>query len=401
MKNQDLINQKKRELLEKLNQALKDGNEKEFGEAFSGYIEMLEEAVMAEAKGLVQASDNQVLAGRGARALTSKEKNYYEQLIGAMKSRDPRQALASLEVTLPETVIDSVFEDIVEEHPLLKAINFQNTGALTEIIVSVLDGRQLAAWGKLTDKVVKELSAGFEAINLTANKLTAFIPVSKPMLDLGPKWIDRYVRAHLTEAIYNGLEDGIINGKGLNEPTGMRRNPKSALDPEEGYDLQPITPLKEITPKTYGEIISQLAVSSNGLTRAISEVLLIVNPSDYFAKIIPATSYQKQGDGTYVQEIFPFPTQVVQSAFVPKGEALIGLPKRYFMGIGTGKGGKIDYSDDYRFLEDERLYMIKLYGTGKPLDEKSFIRLDVEDLEPTPLNVNVVGMPEENEIPEG
>ena len=53
---------------------------------------MLQE-VIAEAQGYVQASDNNILAGRGARVLTSQETKYYEKVIEAMKSSNPRLLL--------------------------------------------------------------------------------------------------------------------------------------------------------------------------------------------------------------------------------------------------------------------------------------------------------------------
>lgn len=392
MKNLDILSQKKAEIMVKMNQAIKDGNEEAFSQAFTEYTDMLQEAVMAEAKGLVQAADNTVLAGRGARTLTSQERKYYEGLAQAMQASNPKQALADFKVVLPETVIDAIFEDITETHPLLEAINFQTTGALVEILVSTMDGRQLATWGKLTDKIVKELSAGFSTINLAQKKLSAFLPVCKAMLDLGPVWLDRYVRAHLSEAIFNGLEKAIVNGSGLDEPVGMRRNPNSALDPQAGYGLQPIRALNEITPETYGALLASLSVAPTGLQRTIREVVFLVSPADYFTKIFPATSYRKP-DGVYNNDIFPFPTRLVQSVFVPPGEAVIGLGSRYFMGIGAGKGGRIEYSDEYHFLEDERMYLTKLYGDGKPLDSSSFIRLDISNLKPRPWKVEILNDP--------
>ncbi len=383
MKNIDVLNQNKVDIMTKMNQAITSGSEEEFTAAFNEYTELLQEAVMAEAKGLINTADNAVLAGRGARSLTSKETEFYNGLIGAMKSRNPRQALADIDVVLPETVIDAVFEDITESHPLLDAINFQSTGALVEIIVSTLNGRQMAAWGKLTDEIVKELSAGFTTINLAQKKLSAFIPISKPMLDLGPAWIDRYIRAHMSEAIFNGLEQGIIDGSGVDEPVGMRRNPNSALDPDAGYAVLTAQELRKITPATFGAIVSQLSETPTGLQRMVRELLLVVSPKDYFTKILPATTIKRE-DGTYINNVFPFPTRVVQSVFVPENEAVVGLGKRYFMGLGTGKDGRIEYSDEYRFLEDERVYLTKLYGDGKPLDNKSFIRLDITNLDPNP-----------------
>lgn len=380
MKNLDMLQLKKAEIANKLNQAMKEGNEEAFQQAFTEYTDMLQEAVMAEARGLVQASDNAILTGRGARALTSQETKYYERVIEAWKSPNPKQALTLIDETLPKTVIEAVFEDIVESHPLLNAINFQDTGILVEILVSTQDGRHMATWGKLCDDIVTQLTAGTDVIDLTQKKLSAFIPVCKAMLEIGPTWIDRYVRTILAEAIANGLEGAIIDGDGLDEPTGMRRNPAGALDPVTGYPLLVPVPLTEITPATYGGLIAALAIGPNGLTRTVTEVLFIVNPVDYFTKLMPATTFLV--NGTWVNNVFPFPTRVIQSVHCPQDEAIIGLGKRYFFGLGTGKGGKVEYSDHYKFLEDDRYYLTKLYGNGKPLDAVSFKRIDISDLKP-------------------
>ena len=381
MKNPDMLVKQKAEIVARINQAMKDGNEEAFATAFTEYTDLLQEAVIAEARGLVQSADNQILTGRGVRSLTSEETNYYQGLIGALKSGNPKQALTDFNVILPVTVIDAIFEDLTEDHPLLDAINFMPTGALVEILVNTQDGRHLATWDQLCSEIVKELTGGFKKLDLTQKKLSAFLPICKAMLDLGPAWLDRYVRVILSEAIANGLEGGIIDGSGLDEPTGMRRDPNSALDPVDGYGLIASIPFNEISPAAYGGLLAELSVSPNGLNRKISEVILIVNPLDYFTKIMPATSFRRP-DGTYAYDIFPFPTRVIQSVYQPVNEALIGLPKRYFMGLGTSKGGRVEYSDEYRFLEDERVYLTKLYGNGMPLDSRSFRRLDITDLRP-------------------
>lgn len=389
MKNLDVLQQKKAEIQNKMAEAIKNDDTEAFAQAFDEFTNLLQEAVLAEAKGLVQASDNQILAGRGVRVLTSEERQYYEKVIEAMKSNNPKQALSGFGDVLPKTVIDAVFEDITENHPLLDAINFQNAEALTEYLYSSMDGRFKALWGKLCGKITKDLSAQFHKLSFGQNKLSAFVPVCKAMLDLGPEWLDRYVRTILYEAIANGLEDGIINGRGvaegaavpddyIYEPIGMIRD-LTNFNVATGYAAKAAIPVSGFSPENYGGLISQLAVGPNGLNRVITEVLLIVNPVDYLTKIFPATTYQTP-QGGFVKDIFPFPTKVVQSAYITQGKAVLGIAKRYLAVLGTGKDGRIEYSDEYKFLEDERYYLIKLYGTGRPLDNTSFLYLDISNI---------------------
>ena len=109
MFNPDLIAKQKAEIMVQMHEAMQSGDEEKFTQAFTQYTDMLQEAVMAEAKGMVQASDNQILMGRGARPLTSEENKYYQKLIAA-EGQNPQQALTLIDETLPKTVIDAVFE---------------------------------------------------------------------------------------------------------------------------------------------------------------------------------------------------------------------------------------------------------------------------------------------------
>jgi hypothetical protein len=402
VKNLDALKQQKSDLVAKIQGAVKDGDEGAFAEAFVEYTNVLQEAVIAEARGLVQATDNQILSGRGVRVLTSEEHQYYQKLIEAMKSDNPKQALGGFDAVLPETVINTVFDDITEEHPLLSKIRFDNAAALIKWLYSTMDGRFLAWWGPLCDTIKKQLGAQFHYLNLEQTKLSAYVPVCKAMLDLGPAWLDRYVRTILAEAIANGLEQGIISGRGLAEaamdpddriyePVGMDRD-LNVLDPALGYAPKAPIPVTQFTPAAYGALVSQLSVGPNLLNRPVTQLLMIVNPVDYLNKVMPATAFQRP-DGSWVRDILPLPTDIVQSAYVEQGKAILGLGKRYIMAMGTGKGGRIEYSDEYRFLEDERTYLIKLYGTGRPMDNTSFLVLDIQNLVPAVPDVHITNDP--------
>lgn len=397
MKNLDLLQQKKAEIMNKLNQAMKDGDEEAFAQAFTEFTDNIQQAVMEEAKGLVQSVDTNVLVGRGVRQLTSEENNYYQKVIEAMKSSNPKQALTELNVVLPITTIDAVFEDLVAAHPLLEVIDFQNTSGLIEFLVNT-NGKQLATWGTLTSTIVTELTSGFKKVNMGLHKLSAFLPVAKSMLDLGPVWLDRYVRTILAEALAFGLEEAIINGTGKDMPIGMNRQVGEGVTVTDGvYPLKATVSVTKLDPVTYGTLIGEMAVDAKGNARIVNEVIMVVNPQDYLTKVMPATTV-RNANGTYVNNVFPFPTRVIQSAQVAAGKAILGLPKRYFMGIGTAKSGKIEYSDEYRFLEDERVYLIKLYGHGEPLDNNAFVYADISGLVPTIQEVSISGTVNTHEV---
>lgn len=389
MRNKDVLAQEKAKILERMNAAIMANDQEAFAAAFEELSMNIQENIMAEVDLIQQKNDTNILTSRGVRQLTSEEKNYYEKVIDAMRSSNPRQALADLDVVMPKTTIDAVFEDLTTEHPLLDAIDFHNTSGLIEMLLNK-DETELATWDTLCAKIVTELTSGFEKANMSMNKLSAFLPVCKAMLDLGPAWLDRYVRDILQEALYNGLEDAIVAGDGDKKPIGMMKQVGEGVTVTSGkYPDKEAIEVTNLDPVTYGTLLAKLAKTPKGRTRKVDNVILVVNPVDYFTKVMPGTTLMTP-QGTYVNNVLPYPTKIIQSTRVPEGKAVIGLGKKYFMGIGTAKSGKIEYSDEYHFLEDERVYLVKLYGHGEPKDNNAFQVLDISKLEPLILKVKTV-----------
>ena len=381
MKSKDIVNREKAEVLQRINEAVKGGDEQAFAQAFTDFANQIQEGVLQEARQLHDETDAAILASRGVRQLTGEETQYYQRVIEAMRSGSPQQSLANLTEVMPKTTIDAVFDDLTASHPLLDVVNFQNTSGLVEFLVNT-NGTELASWSPLTAEITKELTSGFKKVNLSLNKLSAFLPVAKAMLDLGPAWLDRYVRTILAEALSNGLEEAIIKGTGKNMPIGMNRQVGEGVTVTGGvYPEKTPVAVTSLDPVSYGKLLQGMAKSPNGNARAVESVIMVVSPSDYLAKVMPATTI-RAADGTYVNNVFPFPTQVIQSVHIPEGRAIIGLAKRYFMGAGMAKSGTLEYSDEYRFLEDERVYLVKFYGHGEPLDNNAFVYADISGLEP-------------------
>ena len=386
IKSKDLVQQ---ELKDGLVAAFKSTDEDAIAQAFTNFAEGIQENVMDEFKQYQDTADTTILSKRGVHQLTVKENKFYQDIIGAMKSVDPRQAFTTISIAYPETIIDNVIADIKELHPLLAAINFTNTTVLTKMIVNK-QGTQLAVWGALNSAITEELSGSIGEIDLTLCKLSAFMPISKDMLDVGPAWIDAYVRLVLSESIALALELAIIDGTGKDQPIGMNRSVADNVTVTAGvYPLKVPVVITSFDPITYGSLLATLAKAPNNKTRAITNVLMVVNPTDYFQKVFPATTVRAI-DGTYSHDVFPYPTTVIQSAAVTVGTAVLGLANKYFLGIGAGtSGGKLEYSDEFKFLDDQRVYLTKLYGNGRALDDNAFIVADISALVAATLEVSV------------
>ena len=116
MKNLDKMNQANENFRQKLAEVVENGDADAVAQAFIEFAQGIEQSVLADAQEVMQRNDATILASRGVRQLTSEETNYYMQVIDAMRSSNPKQALADLDAVMPKTTIDAVFEDLNDNH---------------------------------------------------------------------------------------------------------------------------------------------------------------------------------------------------------------------------------------------------------------------------------------------
>lgn len=387
MKSKDMMTQEKQQALNNLAEAFKGNDPEKVSTALNAFYGCVKDELLAEAKTQAEtrSADNAAMAARGERPLTSAENAYYNAVIGAMKSNDPRNAFTNLDKAMPETIIDGVIGTIKHDHPLLDRITFMSTTAITKFILNAQPG-QTALWGALGGNITKELNGAFKTFDMTLLKLTAFMVVSLDFLELGPVWLDRYIRETLSESIAIALEAKIVDGTGKDEPIGMTRDVSATANVQGGvYPQMQALPLPDLSPATMGALVGKLARDPVDPTKArvVDDLIFVVNPFAYWGKIMPATTFKKP-DGGFVRDVLPIPADIIQSAGIDANHAVLGIPKNYFAGLGVlGKEGVITYSDEYRFLDDERVYKTRMQANARPLDEYSFLYLDITNLDTT------------------
>lgn len=90
------------------------------------------------------------------------------------------------------------------------------------------------------------------------------------------------------------------------------------------YPLKTTVAVTSLDPVSYGALLATMSVDASGKPRVINDVILVVNPTDYLTKVMPATTIRNTSGG-YVNDIFPFPTRVIQSVEVPAGKLFLDL----------------------------------------------------------------------------
>lgn len=396
MKNKDAMTAARQQLGADIRAALDNKDMNMLAEGIQTFSERIVADLLDAAAEFKQTADKSVLTARGIRTLTSAEQKFYDGFIEAATSDNPKQALSGAEKTFPQTIIDTVISDIENAHPLLAALDIVNTYGSTKWLMAV-DKKDLAQWGQITAAITKELSGKITAIEFGSNKCTAYIPVPKDLLKLGAAYLDAYVRKILADALALAEEYGAVKGTGKNMPIGGNRDLLGGVI-DGVYPEKEAVEVTSLDPVGYMALIALLAEKpklegeAKGRPRVVSKVALICNPVDYLTRIVPATTVLAT-DGTYKNNIFPFPTEVFPTEVCDAGEAYLAIMEgekiKYMLFLSTGLSGNIDYSDEYQFLEDNRVYAIKLLGTGRPVDNNCFVKLDISNLKPLQIKVAV------------
>lgn len=384
------------QVFNKLVQAMKGGDEKAMQEAWSEFHDSICAKVLADHAELQASNDVTVLAERGYRQLTSAEQKWYQKVISALKGPNPKQAFVNIigsdneEDLMPTTIIEDVYKNLRETHPLLGAINFQFVGYITKWVLND-HSVQKAVWGPINAEIVKEITSAFKTVDIEQNKLAAYAIVENDMLDLGPVFLDAYIRACLEEALAAGLIYGIIDGNGKNEPIGLTRDIHEGVEVNSstGYPRKTAEKVVDFTPANYGALVAKMATNEADKPKTFAKVGLICNLTDYLTKIMPASTVLTP-NGTYARDVFPFPTTVYVENALSTGEAVLFVESEYSCFMGGAKKGVIEVSEENKFLEDQTVFKIKQHGTGRAVDNTSALLLDISTVEPAYLTVKQV-----------
>lgn len=284
------------------------------------------------------------------------------------------------EILLPQETIDRIFEDLTQSHPLLQEIGLRNAGLRLKFIKSDTTGS--AVWGQIFGKIEGQLDASFAENEDIQSKLTCFVVVPNDLIEMGPNWVERFVRTQIVEEMSYQLVIAFASGNGKDKPVGLDKDVHEGVTVTGGVypdktssgtltfaDAK--TTIKELT-----GVMNALSTKESGKRISIDgRVILICNPAQAWA--LKAQYTIQNANGVFITAL-PFGVRVVESEGVAVGKTIAFVTGRYdaYMGGGT----KIKAFDQTLAIEDCTLYTAKAFYYGKAHDNKAAL---VYDLDPS------------------
>jgi HK97 family phage major capsid protein len=338
-----------------------ESTEQEQTAAFQTYFDTLQHEVANNVRKQVndEMLDRSILQQRGQNVLTSAEMKFFNAVVQDGGFKD--------DSILPETTQERVFEDLVTEHPLLDALGLQDLGAVTRFIYSDPEGA--AVWGPLFGEIKGQINAAFHEKQIGQLKLTAFAAIPDDMLQLGPVWVERYVRTVIVEAYAVGLESGFVNGNGNNQPVGLLKDVNAetgAVTDKASSGTLTFKPGRT-TVIELKDVFKGLSKNAKGKNRKVAgKIVMVVNPFDNFD--IQASATTQNANGVYVTNL-PFNPQIVESEFVPEGKVIFFVKGEYIAAVAGNY--QLKKFDQTLAIEDAILYTIKRFANGLPKDNKA------------------------------
>lgn len=194
MKNLDTLVQEKSVVVQRIQEAMAANDSTAFQKAFIEYTDILQNAVIAQAEGMIQANDQTILAGRGVRVLTSDERTYYQKVIESTLDAPDQLNLAfnNLKLAGAElgtaiyTALEPMIAKVVEWAQTFSAWFTSLDDGTKQTIVIILGivaaiAPLLLALGKITSSVgsiiafVPKITSAFSAIGTAFKGFTSLI----------------------------------------------------------------------------------------------------------------------------------------------------------------------------------------------------------------------------------
>src|SRR5699024_9292173 len=152
-----------------------------------------------------EAKNNFNEVSRDAEATAEQKSQALNDMMDALQKETKKSVLKEAQtMTNDNSVLSARGQNVLTSSERAFLNGVQDLGAVTRYIYS--DAEKNYAWGDLFGPIAGQIAASFREEEVSQLKLTAFAVIPNDMLELGPEWVERYVRDVAVETISVGLE---------------------------------------------------------------------------------------------------------------------------------------------------------------------------------------------------
>ncbi|QFR62501.1 phage major capsid protein [Schleiferilactobacillus harbinensis] len=149
--------------------------------------------------------------------MTQQEIKFYNDI----KTDTDTKSKESVDVLVPKSIVDRIFDGMTQAHPLLGVIGLQNNGVRLKFLKSASPE---LPFGRLHGRNQGPTGCQVRQGRGHAEQADRLCCAANDLLDYGPSYLKTYVITQLREAFAVAAEQAFLLGDGAHKPVGLNRD---------------------------------------------------------------------------------------------------------------------------------------------------------------------------------
>ena len=282
-------------------------------------------------------------------------RSFYQNLANAMQEK---RSLTGAEKVVPVEVIDRIESKLGDYSTLLSEVTIEKIGGTSRAVIA--GDIPQAIWFEIGKKALDELDDALEGVEFDGFGLGGYVAVPNIIIENSLINLAGHIEDRLAKSIAKALDNAILNGTGVKQPTGVI---KSAVVANK------VDSTGEIT-----DLIAKLAkVDTDGTG---GEVIAVMNRATYYSKIVPKT-LAVAANGVLTGS-YALPFRVVLSAFASDNQIIFGDFKQFL--LAQRSEIRVESSTEVQFTSDNTVFKGVGFYDGKATKPKAFAVVTIKEV---------------------
>ena len=274
-------------------------------------------------------------------------RSFYQNLANAMTEK---RSLTGAEKVVPTEVIDRIESKLGDYSTLLAEVTVEKIGGTSRAVIA--GDIPSAIWFEIGKKALDELDDALEGVEFDGFGLGGYVAVPNIIIENSLINLAGHIEDRLAKSIAKALDNAILNGTGVKQPTGVI---KSAVVANK------VDSTGEIT-----DLIAKLAkVDTDGTG---GEVIAVMNRATYYSKIVPKT-LAVAANGVLTGS-YALPFRVVLSAYADENTIVFGDFKQFL--LAQRSEIRVESSTEVQFTSDNTVFKGVGFYDGKATKAEAF-----------------------------